>query len=155
MSYWTTADVYWIHLAAFFGWIRYLPEVGLPDIANKITGCPVKFEFQINNVTFWYKHFGTYFYQKSFTFIWNLNWGVVLFGTGYPETNQLNQRFLSFTSEREGKEWLYWNQYLFWIWVGFSCKGAHAEYLIYQQMSHTILSGIDKPILLQRTYENN
>ena len=102
MSYWPTADIYWIHLAAFFGWIRYLPGVWLPDIANKITGCPVKFEFQINNVTFSYKHFGTYFYQKSFTFIWNLNWGVILSGTLYPKTNQLNQ--ISFIYKWKGRQ---------------------------------------------------
>ena len=139
MSYWPTADIYWIHLAAFFGWIRYLPRVRLPDIANKTIVCLVKFEFQINNVTFEYKHFGTYFYQKSFTFIWNLNWGVILSGTPYPETNQLNQ--IPFIYKWKGRQRRALLESvsvrdMSWIFL----QRVHAEYLIYQQMSHTALS---------------
>lgn len=41
-------------------WVTYInmasKEVGFLDIANKNTGQPVKFEFQINKLNFWYKY---------------------------------------------------------------------------------------------------
>ena len=81
-------------------------------------------------------------------FIWyfHLNWGLILSGKPNQEANQLNQ--IPSIYKQEGKQRMALLESvsvldISWIFLQRVCT----EYLIYQQVSHTILSWIDKHIL--------
>ena len=81
-------------------------------------------------------------------FIWylHLNWGLILSGKPNQEANQLNQ--IPSIYKQEGKQRMALLESvsvldISWIFLQRVCT----EYLIYQQVSHTMLSWIDKHIL--------